>query len=259
MEGRILHIYTDHKPLTFTISSNADRSPRQTRHLSFVTEFITDVRHIPGKTNVVVDMLSRVRTPDEITSPSPLSSVSAVTQNDSINYNEMSRARVNDCGLQAYRSTATALVLRDIELENGVTVFVTCSHQRLDLLYHVAGSEGFLTRFSVYRTRFVWHGMNKDITAWAKMCLACQRARIHHHVTAPLQQFATPDGRLKKIRQYPRGHRGSAPIIVRYIVLVHDCRSLHALARSHTEVRCYCIVLCKSAVGEIVAPLRCTH
>ena len=122
MEGRIFHIYTDHKPLTFTISSNADRSPRQTRHLSFVTEFITDVRHIPGKTNVVVDMLSRVRTPDEITSPSPLSSVSAVTQNDSINYNEMSRARVNDCGLQAYRSTATALVLRDIELENGVTV-----------------------------------------------------------------------------------------------------------------------------------------
>ena len=42
-------------------------------------------------------------------------------------------------------------------------------------------------------TRFVWHGFNKDITAWFKTCLACQSAKIHHHVSAPLQQFATPD------------------------------------------------------------------
>ena len=48
-------------------------------------------------------------------------------------------------------------------------------------------------------TRFVWHGMNKDITAWAKTCLSCQRAKIHHQVTAPLQQFATPDGRFDSI------------------------------------------------------------
>ena len=32
-------LYTDHKPLTFALSNNADRSPRQSRHLSFIAEF----------------------------------------------------------------------------------------------------------------------------------------------------------------------------------------------------------------------------
>ena len=34
LEGRIFTLYTDHKPLTTALTSQADRSPRQTRHLS---------------------------------------------------------------------------------------------------------------------------------------------------------------------------------------------------------------------------------
>jgi hypothetical protein len=60
VEGRKFTLYTDHKPLTFTMSSAADISPRQTRHLSFVAEFTTDLQHVPGKQNVVADALSRV-------------------------------------------------------------------------------------------------------------------------------------------------------------------------------------------------------
>ena len=48
VEGRPFTIYTDHKPLTFAFASTTERSPRQTRHLSFVAEFSTDVRHIEG-------------------------------------------------------------------------------------------------------------------------------------------------------------------------------------------------------------------
>ena len=59
VEGRPFIIYTDHKPLTFAFSSPVDRSPRQTRHLSYIAEFSTDVRHIEGKNNVVADALSR--------------------------------------------------------------------------------------------------------------------------------------------------------------------------------------------------------
>lgn len=61
LEGRQFAIYTDHLPLTTTtttttITSAADRSP-QARHLSYVA-FTTDLRHRPGKTNVVADALS---------------------------------------------------------------------------------------------------------------------------------------------------------------------------------------------------------
>ena len=96
LEGRIFHIYTDHKPLTFAFSSIV--SLRQTRYLSFIVEFTTDVRHMSGKDKVGADALSRVRFEDD--SPSPI----AVT------------AQAEEPNVQAYRSAVAGLVLRDVEL-----------------------------------------------------------------------------------------------------------------------------------------------
>ena len=39
VEGRSFVVYTDHKPLTTALASLVERSPRQTRHLSFIAEF----------------------------------------------------------------------------------------------------------------------------------------------------------------------------------------------------------------------------
>ena len=39
VEGRPFTIYTDHKPLTLVLASQTERSPRQTHHLSFISEF----------------------------------------------------------------------------------------------------------------------------------------------------------------------------------------------------------------------------
>ena len=59
-EGCSFTLFTDHKPLTFGISKISDPwSPRQQRHLAYVSEFTTDVRHIEGKANTVADTLSR--------------------------------------------------------------------------------------------------------------------------------------------------------------------------------------------------------
>ena len=56
LEGRQFLIYRGHLPLTTAISSAADHSPQQARHLNYVTEFMTDLQHFPGKTNVVADV-----------------------------------------------------------------------------------------------------------------------------------------------------------------------------------------------------------
>ena len=59
LEGRSFTLFTYHKPLTFAISKICDPwSPRQQRHLAYVSEFTTDVRHIEGKANTVADTLS---------------------------------------------------------------------------------------------------------------------------------------------------------------------------------------------------------
>ena len=61
LEGRVFTVYTDHKPLCYSLSSSTSRhSPREIRHLAFISEFTTDIRHISGANNPVADALSRV-------------------------------------------------------------------------------------------------------------------------------------------------------------------------------------------------------
>ena len=55
VEGRSLVVYTDHKPLTTIMESTTTRTPRQERHLSYISEFPTDLRHVKGTENIVAD------------------------------------------------------------------------------------------------------------------------------------------------------------------------------------------------------------
>ena len=58
VEGRTFRILTDHKPLVaaFRQEKTSDNStPRQSRHLDFISQFTTDVKHISGEDNVVAD------------------------------------------------------------------------------------------------------------------------------------------------------------------------------------------------------------
>jgi hypothetical protein len=60
LEGRQFHVLTDHKPLTFTLHRVSDSwSARQQRQLAYVAEYTSDLRHVPGASNVVADALSR--------------------------------------------------------------------------------------------------------------------------------------------------------------------------------------------------------
>jgi hypothetical protein len=60
LDGRKFHILSDHKPLTQALHRVSDPwTPRVQRQLSFLAELTSDVRHFPGKANVVADALSR--------------------------------------------------------------------------------------------------------------------------------------------------------------------------------------------------------
>ena len=50
LEGRPFTAFTDYKPLTFAFAKISDPwSARQQRHLSYVSEYTTDVQHVAGK------------------------------------------------------------------------------------------------------------------------------------------------------------------------------------------------------------------
>ena len=78
LEGRPFAIWTDHKPLCGALNSSAEKSQRQTCHLSFISEFSTDIRHVAGSANVVADVLSRAPSSARPVPDQPVLSVSAL-------------------------------------------------------------------------------------------------------------------------------------------------------------------------------------
>ena len=120
MEGRQFAIYTDHFPLTTAITSAADRSPRQARHLSYVAEFTTDLGHLPGKTNVVTDALSRSCAELNAVLASPIDfrdmTLCQHTDPDSLNY----KGKIN-----------MGMVLKEINID-GIKLLcdTACGHSR---------------------------------------------------------------------------------------------------------------------------------
>ena len=100
LEGREFVVFTDHKPLTFCMSKISDLwTNRQQRHLSFISEFTTDIRHVSGKDNIVADALSRA-------------TINAL--HTGVDYAAMAECQEKDPSVQAYRTTTSGLQLVDV-------------------------------------------------------------------------------------------------------------------------------------------------
>ena len=200
VEGRAFTIFTDHKPLTFALSSaNSDKwTPRQTRHLSFISEFTSDIRHIDGKDNVVADALSRIH------------SFSAVTP--TLDYTELAAHQTADQETHALRTATTSLKLVDIT-PPGSRHLILCGmslgfprpvvpislRRRVFDILHSLSHPGTRPTKRLIAARYVWPGFKKDITLWAKCCLSCQQSKISRHVASPLQSFPVPSSRFEHL------------------------------------------------------------
>ena len=56
LEGRNFAINTDHKPLTTAMSTNSNKyTAQEIRHLDYLSQFSTDIRHVKEKDNTVAD------------------------------------------------------------------------------------------------------------------------------------------------------------------------------------------------------------
>lgn len=197
VEGRPFSIYTDHRPLTFAFNSTSERSPRQTRHLCFIAEFSTDVRHVEGKENVVADALSRA---------TDLSAIALPT----IDYRQLANDQKSQEEIATYQTTDTGLrfanipfgdftVLCDVSTGKVRPVvpskWTRCVFETIHGLSH----PGVKPTQRAISARFVWHGMNRDVRRWCKECHACQVSKVQRHVRAPLSKRPPPDRRFGSI------------------------------------------------------------
>ncbi|GFU32796.1 transposon Tf2-11 polyprotein, partial [Nephila pilipes] len=83
-EGRNFSIYTDQKPLIFAFKQKPEKcSPRQLRHLDYISQFSIDIRHVNGKDNIIADTFSRI-------------AIDVITTHSKLDYKTISQEQVND-------------------------------------------------------------------------------------------------------------------------------------------------------------------
>ncbi len=64
---------------------------------------------------------------------------------------------------------------------------------------HGAAHPGRRATRRLISSRYVWKSLSTDVTAWAKACLGCQRAKVHRHVQVPPQHIPVPSRRFSHI------------------------------------------------------------
>ena len=71
--------------------------------------------------------------------------------------------------------------------------------KRIFDIFHGLAHPGARTTKKLISAKFVWHGLAKQITAWARQCIQCQWSKIQAHVKAPLQSFEPTTKRFEHV------------------------------------------------------------
>ena len=64
---------------------------------------------------------------------------------------------------------------------------------------HGLSHPGTRASVRIVGSKFVWHGMAKDVRAWARACVACQTAKVQRHNKAPLQRMEKATARFTHV------------------------------------------------------------
>lgn len=199
IEGRQFTLFTDHKPLTFAFTQKSDKaSPRQIRQLDFISQFSTQIRHVPGSRNIVADNMSRIE-------PIELSSV--------IDLIKIAQEQEKDKELeQILQKNSTSLLLQKIPIPDSEhSLYCDTSYGKtrpyipqslrkpLFEMYHNVNHPGNNATQKLMKARFVWISMRKDVSLWVRCCIPCQRSKVTRHSHAPVFTIPNPSARFAHI------------------------------------------------------------
>ncbi|HBK84185.1 MAG TPA: hypothetical protein DDZ41_11445, partial [Flavobacterium sp.] len=206
VEGRQFTVFTDHKPLTTAMFTKTERSPRQTRHLDFILQFTSDVKHIKGSNNVVADALSRFNENNGIlleVSQDTKISIEKICHEQKVDI-ELSNLIISP-KIKNSNFRLEKICLPDMEIccetstgNNRPFVPKDLRHAIFNQLHNLSHPGARASR-KLITTRYFWPNMNKDITLWAKSCVACQKSKVNRHTKSEIGRFDMPHGRFEHI------------------------------------------------------------
>ncbi len=203
VEGRNFTIFTDHKPLV-RVMTKASPLPlaRQQRHQACISAFTSDLWHMSGKDNMVVDCLSQP------------SCAAASVQAPKLTLDTVACEQEADAELPLYKTSTTGLQVERHTLNGpGDPIQLWCDSSQsmprpnipaalrrtvFETYHALTHPSGQATAKLVARA-YVWHGMYKDILQWGRECLNCQQAKIHRHIRVLPQAFVEPSSHFEHI------------------------------------------------------------
>ena len=230
LEGRRFTIWTDHKPLTFALSRVSDMwTARQQRQLSYIAEFTADIVHVPGKLNLVADLMSRP--PQAVPSPGPAkaagvkvpsgspaasqaagstagglpSVTAAIAAADSVDLEQLAAAQSSCTSINQLKSSSSLVVQSSPVGRHLLWYDISSGRQRplvplgwqkkVFLAIHSLAHPGIRASRRLLASRFVWRGMAADVGRWCRECTSCQKAKVTTQPTAPVQPIPVPTRR----------------------------------------------------------------
>jgi Integrase zinc binding domain len=196
----MFYVLTDHKPLCFALHRLSDAwTACQQRHLSYIAEFTSDVRHVAGVENVVADALSQPAR--AVTAPAP----------STVDFEQLAREQ-QQCSDTLRLAAESTLHVQSVEV-NGVAMLCDVSSgtmrplvpERLrkavfTALHGLAHPGAHATRRLV-SSRFVWKGCAADVNQWCRDCVGggCSRAKVLTHVKTAVEQIPLPDVKFEHV------------------------------------------------------------
>nr|VZI45352.1 unnamed protein product [Spirometra erinaceieuropaei] len=198
LEGHDFTVFTDHKPSTFALRSHTDKlNPQKINQLDYISHFTSDIRHIDGSRNEVADALS---------SPS----IAHLQLSPGIDLAEMAaeQRRVGPpcdedvSGLQLQElplTTGNGTILCDVSTPSHRPFVPPSLRRKVFSSLHNLSHPGSRATDKLVSDRFVWPGMHKDLKAWTRACIACQRSKIQWHNKPPIGTFPGPGSRFSHV------------------------------------------------------------
>lgn len=180
--------------------SKSEKSSRQTRHLEFIAQFTTDIRHIAGKDNIVADSLSR------------LSGIFSLKSND-INFEVLHSEQQKDNVLQNLLSSKqnrynlteifdshTNLKIWCNTTTNNYRPYIPTTLRRTIFeKMHSLSHPGIRATRKLLVKSYFWPFMRKDVNNWTRQCINCQKSKINVYVKSPIQPIEIPRSRFEHI------------------------------------------------------------
>ena len=204
LEGRRFRIYTDQKPLTSAFFKARDPvSNRQRHQLAFISEFATDIAHVPGLDNVVADAFTRQYDDER---------ESAIVHAVSHTLSDVSLAELASLQRPIDEEPASSLRLEVVRFP-GVNSPIVCdtslgkprvlvpeARRRavFNAVHNLAHPSGRTTQ-SIITKAYAWSGMRRDILRWARQCRACQASKTSRHTKPPVLPVPVPAARFSHV------------------------------------------------------------